>query len=275
MIGHRAIAGVSLLCGLVFCVFGVSSAAAEGTEAFACQKVGLSKGAFHDAHCDTEEAGGTYKHEPLPENPAAVVITNAETESETTKAAHATLKGVLGGIASEITCNAVTGTGTVENKAGTPKTVNGTGTAEYTQCTMPKPVTGEGKERCKIKEPIKFEATSTTKEKGAEMGVLFSPKEGKTFVSLSFENGPGGGCPVAGKSAPVTGTVEGTPGGTSEGHGATLVFTTAMTKGTKCETAEQKGLCLGGQAAEFSSTITTATTVTDQAEEAAVVLTTG
>jgi hypothetical protein len=89
------------------------------------------------------------------------------------------------------------------------------------------------------------------------MGALFSPKEGTTFVGLQFENGPAGGCPVAGKTVFITGSAEGTSSlGAEADHGATMVFTNAMTKGTKCGTAEQKGLCLGGQPAEYSATAT-------------------
>jgi hypothetical protein len=240
-----------------------------GTSAFACKNVGAGSGTFKDAHCDTGESGGSYKHEPLPESSAEVTATNKETKNNTTEAEHATLKGVLGGITSEITCKIVHGHGSLQNNTGPPATVTGEGTIAYSECTMPKPVNAEGKERCKIKEPIEFAGKSTTTENGKEMGVNFSPKTGTTFVGLTFEEGPGGKCPVAGKKINVTGSAEATVGGTPEGTGATLVFTTAMTKGTKCETAEQTGLCLGGQSAEFSSTITF-----KQPSEA-VVLTTG
>jgi hypothetical protein len=202
-------------------------------------------------------------------------LTNAETIEETKGASHVGWKGVLGGVASEITCTKVHGHGSLENKlAGEKHSVSGVATIDFTDCHMPKPVNAEGKERCKVKEPIKFEVSSTTTEKGTEMGVLFSPKEGKTFVKLAFENGPGGSCPVAGKEVPVTGSAEATSGGTPEGIGATLVFTTAMTKGAKCETAEQTGVCLGGQSAEFTGTITLRMlTTTEGAPENAITFT--
>jgi hypothetical protein len=271
MIGRRAIVGLSLLSALLFCAIAASSASAatSGTTAFTCVENPEGKGDFVDPHCTTPEPNkeGAYTHKAISKNPTFFTLSNNPSTITSTEANHATLKGVLGGIASEITCATVHGHGTLENKlSGEAHSVVGSGIVEYTNCTMPKPVTAEvpPKERCKVKEPIKFEATSTTKEKGAEMGVLFSPKEGKTFVKLAFENGPGGGCPVAGKEVAVTGSAEATPSGTSEGRGATLVFTKEMTKGTKCETAEQTGVCLGGQVAEFTSTIVFQMTATTE-----------
>jgi hypothetical protein len=97
--------------------------------------------------------------------------------------------------------------------------------------------------------------TAESTESGAEMGALIRPKAGNTFVGLTFEEGPGTKCPVAGKTVNVTGNAEATSsqGATAE-HGATAEFTKAMTKGTECEKAgKEKGLCLGGQSAEYQS----------------------
>jgi hypothetical protein len=259
MIRSKAIAAISVLCALLLCAIGASgaSAATSGTTAFTCAPNLESKGTFKDAHCKEAAAGnGQFTHKAISTNPTGFTFSGEEVG--TTEEAHATLKSTLGGVKSEITCTKTHGHGTLENKLeGEKHSVIGTGTIDFTECKMPKPVNAEGKERCRVAgETIKFEAKSTTTEKGAEMGALFSPKEGKTFLAINFENGPGGGCPVAGKSVNVTGTAEATVAGLPEGHGATAVFTNAMTKGAKCETAEQTGICLGGQSAEAAGTAT-------------------
>jgi hypothetical protein len=278
MTGRRAIAGLSLLCALAFCAIAAPSAfaATEGQTAFTCAPNTEGKGTFKDAHCDEAAAGnGKFTHKAISENSTGFTLTNAETEEATKKAAHATLKGILGGIASEITCKKVHGHGTLSNHlVGEEHFVEGEGTVDYTECTMPKPVNAEGKERCKVKEPIKFTAVSKTTKN--VMGTLFSPKEGNTFVQIAFENGPGGSCPVAGKEVPVTGSAEATPpGGAAGASSATAVFTKEMTKGANCGKPEQTGLCLGGQPAEFESTITFRMLMTTEgAPENAITLTT-
>jgi hypothetical protein len=281
MIGRRAIVGLSLLSALLFCAIGSSSASAatSGTTLFTCVENVNHEGDFEDAHCKNTVPKGTgaFTHKAISVNPTGFTASSDGPTIGTTEEAHATLKGVLGGVASEITCTKVHAHGTLENKlSGEAHSVVGKGTVHYTECKMPKPVTAEGKERCKVKEEtINFEANSLTKEKGAEMGVLFSPKEGKTFVTISFENGPGGGCPVAGKAVPVTGSAEGTPGGTPEGHGATMHFTFGMTKGKECEKETQTGVCLGGQPAEFSNVLTfSMLTTTEGSPENPIALTT-
>jgi hypothetical protein len=264
MIGPKAIACMALLCALLLSAFAASSASAatSGTTAFTCAPNSLSEGTFKDAHCDEPAPGiGKFTHKALSTNPTGFTLTNAETKNKTTEATPAVLKGTLGGVASEIVCKNVHGHGTLENSlSGEKHSVSGTGTVDYTECSMPKPVNAEGKERCKVGEPIKFEANSATTENGEEMGGLFTPKEaGKPFVGLTFSEGPGTKCPVAGKTVNVTGSAEATAGENGESKregGATLTWTEVMTKGAKCETAEQSGLCLGGQAAEFSSTVT-------------------
>jgi hypothetical protein len=281
MIGSKAIAAISLLCALLLCAFGASSASAatSGTTAFTCVENVNHEGDFEDAHCKNTVPKGTgaFTHKAISVNPTGFTASSEGPTIGTTEEAHATLKGVLGGIKTEITCTKMHGHGTLENKLeGEKHSVTGSGTVHFTECKMPVPKTEGGLERCKVKEEtIKFEMQGTTKEKGAEMGVLYSPKEGKTFVTIGFENGPGGGCPVAGKEVPVTGSAEGTLGGTPEGHGATNIFTNAMTKGKECEKETQTGICLGGQSAEISGTTTTKMlTTTEGSPENPITLTT-
>jgi hypothetical protein len=263
MIGRRAIVGLSLLCALAFCAFGASSASAatKGVTAFTCAPNVDTKGDFNDEHCDETVTAGTGKftHVSLPSNPTTVTVTNEKTQNKTSEPGHATLKGVLGGVKSEITCTEVHGHGSLENKlSGEQHSVVFSGKVIYKNCTMPLP-TNAGKDRCKVKEPIEFEVTGNSTENGAEMGVLFNPKTPPNFVGLTFEEGPGTKCPVAGKTVNATGNAEATSsqGATAE-HGATLEFTKAMTKGVECEkgAGKEKGVCLGGQSAEFSSTVT-------------------
>jgi hypothetical protein len=261
MIGSKAIVAISLLCALLFCAIGASgaSAATSGTTAFTCVSNPEVKGDFEDVHCKTPVVAGTGKftHKAISTNPTGFTVTNAEAEEATKKAAPAVLKGILGGIGAEIVCKKVHAHGTLENKLSLElHSVAGSGTVDYSECTMTKPLDPNGRERCVVEEPIKFEANGVTKEKGKEMGTLFTPKAGTIFVELEFTQGPGGPCPVAGKKVPVTGSAEATDQSGPEGSSATAEFTNAMTKGEKCETAEQKGICLGGQPAEFSNTIT-------------------
>lgn len=229
MNGRKAIVGLSLLCTLAFCAMAAPSASAAGTTAFTCVKV--EKGSFADAHCDKSQAGGSYEHQEIKVGEKTEFeLTNKEVKNETKESEPFLLIGPLGGVASEISCKTAKGGGTLENKEekGGMLAV-GEVSIELTECTMPKPVNGEGKERCKVKEPIVYKGKFSTVEKGSEMGVEFVPMDvGKPFVVLEFEEGPGGKCPVAGKSLAVEGSWEGTMGGAPEGKGATMHFSEAM-----------------------------------------------
>jgi hypothetical protein len=280
MIGSKAIAAISLLCALSFCAIAASSASAatSGTTAFTCVENTTHQGSFEDRHCETPSvpSTGQYTHKAISANPTGFTVSSEE--AGTTGLVHWVLQFILVGVKAELTCTKVHGHGTLENKLSNEKHSVSYSWNSYNliACKTPKPVTAGGLERCKVVgEELNFEATGTTTENGTAMGILVTPKEGKTFVGISFENGPGGGCPAAGKTVNLTGSAEGTPGGSAEGHGANLVFTNEMTKGAKCETGEQVGLCVGGQPAELANKITFRMLMTTEgAPEGPIALTT-
>lgn len=248
MIRRRPVAGLLLLCALLFSAFAAQSASATpGTTAFTCSSGAAIKD-FSDAHCDSGTSEGSFGHiEVGPEQEVEIEITNAKTKNETKESTPAILKGTVFGVPGEITCTTVAGTGKSENVViGEVEQNEGTNLAiKYTACTVNKPT------NCKVKEPIEVTGSSITVENlGAsktEMGVEFKPKE-KTLSEITFE---GASCVIKGQTFKVEGSLvaTGSRGDTeaTTSSGGTLGFTNAMTKET---------LKLGGSAAEFSSTFT-------------------
>ncbi len=271
MNGRRAVIGLSLLCALLFSAFAAQSASATvGTTAFTCVEGGGEKD-FADAHCDEPKAGGGFGHVAIGESTTSIELTNAKTANKTTEAKHAIFKSTSGGIALEITCATVQGTGSMKNIAKGPDggmAVEGgeSGTITLSNCKMPKPVNAGKEELCKVKEPITATGSSITRVlQGPEkntMGVEFKPtvKEEKAqpFTELSFENVPGKACFLSGKVVPVTGTMMATgargPDTKVNSSGATVLLTTAMTKET---------LKFGAAAAELEGTVTVSMTNAD------------
>ncbi len=268
MNGRRAVIGLSLLCALLFSAFAVQSASATvGTTAFTCVK---DKGDedFADAHCDegVGAGNGDYGHVAIGESETTVELSNTKTANKTTEAKHALFKSTSGGIALEITCATATGDGKLKNIAAGPDggmAVEGKagGTLTFSGCKMPKPLNGAKEELCKLKEPVITTGSSMTRVlQGPEkntMGVEFTPEKASPFAELTFENVPGKACFLNGKTIQVTGTAmaTGVGPGVSPGYsGATLQFTTAMTKET---------LKFGAAAAEFEASITVSMTNAD------------
>ncbi len=269
MNGRRAVIGLSLLCALLFSPFAAQSAQATvGTTAFTCVEGGNKD--FADAHCDEGVTPGTGKfgHAELPESGKATTTvegTNAKTANKTTEAKHALFKSTSGGIALEFTCATVQAEGSIKNLAVGPDggmAVESNGTTTFSNCKMPKPVNGAKEELCKVAEPIKTSGSSVTRVlQGPEkntMGFETQPTKGSPFTELTFENVPGKACFLNGKVIQVTGTAMGTgargPDSKVNSSGATVLFTTAMTKET---------LKFGAAAAEIEATITGSMTNAD------------
>jgi hypothetical protein len=251
MIGRRTAVGLSLLCALAVCAFvaqSASAAAAKNTTAVTCVKGGGSKD-FSDAHCDKFVGAekGEFGHVAIT-GTVAISVTNEKTASETKAAAPTILKGSIFGIKSEITCQTVTGEGSLTNEEPESKVhqVKGSVKAKFTNCSVQKPA------GCKVKEPISVnskvkgvEGIGTT---GKQMGLEFEPESGKVFSEVTLE-----GCIGAGTfKTEGTAIGTGTPSPEEKFSGATNVFTNAMTKET---------LKLAGAAAEVSSTTTVTGTV--------------
>jgi triacylglycerol lipase len=248
MTGRRTVVGLSLLCALLLSAIAAPSASAtNGTTAFTCSS-GAGIKDFSDAHCDKAVSEGSFGHiEVEPGLGVEIEITNAKTKGETKESTPAIFKGTIAGVAGEITCTTVSGSGKATNKEVSEVMQNeGTGLViKYTGCTMNKPA------GCKVKEPIEETASSITVENlGAsktEMGVEYKPKE-KTFGQITLE---GAECLLKGKTFSLEGTMiaTGSRGDTeaTTSSGGTFVFTNAMTKET---------LKVAGNAAEFSATYT-------------------
>jgi hypothetical protein len=214
MIGRKATVGLALLCALLFSALAVQGASAAGTTAYTCVKVPV--GEFGDPHCDNGPSG-EYEHELIPvEKTTEVTSHNQKTKNETKESTTAVLHAIKAGAQVTITCKKVHGTGSLTNtEEAKVMHAGGTVTVTYSECEVSNP------KKCTVKQPIVAEAKSKTWEKGKEMGVEFSPKEaGKPFVNITLE---GAECGPKG-TFEVLGSVIGTPGGTSEGKGATLYF---------------------------------------------------
>lgn len=252
MIGRRAVLGLSLLSALLFCAFAAQSASAqkaENTTAFTCVEGGGAKD-FSDAHCDKKVGAGEGKfgHVAIANDTTTEIeITNEKMGAATNEKTSQLLKATAFGVKTEITCDTVTGTGTihnVESGVGSKKhTVTGTGTVKYSGCKVLKPA------KCSVG-PIEikngtFQGVEKTGPEKNTMGVEFTPEAGKPFTTIPFE---GAECALKGKSISVEGTAIGTAnpsvGDTAKHSGATVTFTEAMTKETLkvgLNAAEHKG----------------------------------
>jgi hypothetical protein len=243
MTGRKALVGLSLLCALVFSAFAASSASALGTTAVTCAPV-LTGAEFEDEHCNTGKIGGKgFIHEEIaPNTVTKITVTNEKTAAETTTHTPAVLHGVLSTIPVTITCTKVHGTGTLTNNPGPPMTATGTVEVEYSEC---KTVIEGIKTSCKVKEPIKASANTTTVVEGTEMYQKATGSgAGEQFVALSFENNGAEVCPKGITSLnpyKVTGAAIGTP------KGATIHFE---------EKEPHTTLKLGGNPAEITGTLT-------------------
>lgn len=228
MIRHRAVVGLSLLCALLFCAYAASSASASGTTAVTCVKSETGKGDFADAHCGQPKKGeGQFAHTAIPlSTPTNISLTNANTTSETKGAQPFIFTGSIGLTKIEFSCSKAGGTGTLTNEepeAGVMK-VTGDAKIEASECTVVKPA------KCTVKEPFAWDTHFKGYEGGTEMGIEFTPKNGKNFGSWELQ---GSECTLKGQSFAIEGSFKGTVGGTTEGQGATIGFTAASTTGLK------------------------------------------
>lgn len=248
MIGRGTTVGLSLLCALFFSAIVVQSASAAkavNTTAVTCAKTFSGGQGFSDPHCDkTVFSGAEYEHKAIP----ADTTTEIETDNTLTGGATdpAVLAGKSFGVATEITCNKVSGTGTLHNTESEGKfhTVTTTLTTKYTECSVQKPL------KCDVKEPIEFTANVEGFEEGENMGINFKPAVGETFVAISYINNGAESCVLNGKAINLTGSAVATSAGTAPNakhSGATSDFDHAKLTG-------RKTLLFGGVAAGLENT---------------------
>lgn len=249
MIGRRAIAGLALLCALVFSAFASQSAFAEipETTAFECSPSAVTKD-FSDAHCDSTAAPpSNFGHKPLV-GATEFSTTNEKTKTSTTASTSATLTGEVALTKTEITCTKVTGTGSLTNEepAAGQMRAKGTATTEFSGCTVAKPA------KCIVKEPIVATSKAVTVTNlGAgknEMGLELSPAAGTIFATIEYLNKGAEACGLNKQKFNVEGTAIATsPLGSGEAtkeSGATAIF------------GPDNKLTLGGKAANFTATVT-------------------
>lgn len=195
----RSILGALLLSALAVCVFGAASASAMTLHE--CKEVGAKGTGIHysDAKCSVESAEGKFETEPLPAN------TNIEVENtltpttagnsvtpKETAGTHIVLHTILGGVEVQITCKGASSPGAVvKDNAGPPMSVTGTGKAKYTECEI---VGGEkAAANCQVPATLETVELSMTTE---GMNLVFKPKEGTAFITISFTSKAGKTCPA-------------------------------------------------------------------------------
>jgi hypothetical protein len=200
MIRRKSAVALAVMCALAISAVAVASASA--TSAFTCAK---GAGTFRGPHClSTGSAAAEYGHESFTGS-TSFTVTNANTASETTAAAISVLGGSISGVATELQCTTMSGTGTLENTGTVAK---GTGVIAYTGCTVLKP-SGKG---CKVKGEA-INTNSLAAETNGAANLKYKPASGETFAAIVIE-----GCTVTAlnNTFPVTGSLEGTvTGGTT------------------------------------------------------------
>jgi hypothetical protein len=248
IMGHRAVAGLALLCALLFSAVMASSASAvKGTTAFTCLSNVEKVAGFEDEHCTkTQASPAKFKHVAIAENTTVKThVTNERTNATTTGPTTLTLtaeKQPLVG-ETEIQCKKLQGHGDLtndKNEATKEHTIHGTsGTLLYSECSFTKP------SFCKVKggQILAEKVTATSAAQGDAL--LFKPEEGTTFVTIEAE---GFGCP---SKLPVEGEV------LAKENGATIEFTEAEITGTKKLTVNGQPAGLGGKATVRSAETTT------------------
>lgn len=206
MRGRRVAVGVGIVACALIALGAQSAGAVTGTTAFTCKKKAVEGGAgFADAHC-REEVGSAakYEHVAIPANTTTdLVVTNANTASETTAAQPVVLKTTLAGVVVELTASKVENVGEFENEiAGNGEHfVHGTGTTVYTGVVVHKPAN----KGCKVKGGTLTTLTLTGTSAGQGMAGELSPtNEEKRFLELTIE-----GCSieVLNQTLPINGSV--------------------------------------------------------------------
>lgn len=245
-----------LLCALAFCAVEAPSASAAQT-AWSCES-GTGSTGYVDAHCvnETKVAGQVkFIHKSITAGTETkIIFNNQETTNNTQQANPAMLSTSVAGVALEIICFEVSGSGGIKNVAG--GTITGNAVFEYQECVMPKP-RNEGKTLCKVKTPIKFaETTFKNYEELELMGLEFTPG-GKFFAEITLVEGEGA-CPMKGTyklEGKLRSKYSGATGGSS-----TWLFETLSGQ-----------LTFGGNAATFCNSVT----VKMEGASTGVALTTG
>lgn len=243
MIERKALGGLALLCALALCAVAAPNASAGfGLTAYTCVANGGAND-FSDPHCANHVTPGTgsYGH-VLIETwfPTRVEGSNATTKGE--GAEPAVINSVIAGVATEIKCASVTGTGEGENQEVSAAvhfwymfTLK-----LFSSCTVEKPA-GKG---CTVKGG-QFETNELKGETFGEappeaMGLKIKPASGTVLAPITIE-----GCSVGAlnKTLNLEGSMK-----------AELVGATVNT--TRTATESEGTLTLAGQKAGLTSKTT-------------------
>jgi hypothetical protein len=231
MNGRKAAIGLAVLCALIVSAFAASSASAD--TAYKCQEQVSSAFQWKDEHCLNESTGGNtgkFAHVVIVKNTATPITgSNSKTEEGTTASSTAKLKGVAGGVETEIQCTTVGGSGSMENKEeGATMWAQGTGEINYSGCSVTKPA-GKG---CVVNSGKVNTKTLAASTKGLTKQLKFEPASGTEFASITIES-----CSVSGlnKTFPVTGSLIADTSGatTSSTHAAITAQNTLKFAGQK------------------------------------------
>lgn len=206
MIGRKSVIGLAVLCALVFSAIAATSAFAAPGRAYTCTESAAVK-EFTDAHCTTKGSPATRGHTLITEANTKITLTNEKTLEGTTASSTAKLKGKLAGVATEVQCTKVHGTGTMTNEA---TFVTGGGEIVYTGCSVTLPA---GR-NCKVTgETVKTKPlVGTTSGLPNNNELKFEMGAGETkFAEVPIENCTNNSPPTA--NYPVTGSLIATTSG--------------------------------------------------------------
>ena len=247
MNGRKAIVGLCMACALLVSAVGAQSAAAAqtGTTAFTCSESATTK-SWSNAHCNGSVATKTWGHVKIEPNVQTELVGGPGTSKPVQR-----LKATINGIATELTTESLTASGTMENKAsGEEMWSEGSYTVTMTAVTVTKPAgascvvsTDNGGKAGEAGVLHSAELTATTKGQGDS--VKLTPKSGSLFATYIM-SGCKGTAALEGLNGTYTvnGSILGQP------NGGETVFTHATT--TEPETLLINGSIKAG--ADGSST---------------------
>ena len=216
MNGRKAIVGLCMACALLVSAFAAqgAAAAASGTTAFTCSTQAVTK-SWSNAHCNGTVTTKTFGHVKI--NPGTP--TELSGASGTSKPVQK-LKATINGIATELTTETITGTGTMENKvSGEEMWAEGSGTITYTGVTVAKPagascVVSTDNAGAPGEAGVIHTSALTATTKGQGDNLKFTPTTGTVFATFIL-SGCKGSAALEGLNGTYTvnGSVLGQPNG--------------------------------------------------------------
>ncbi|MGD9736137.1 MAG: hypothetical protein AB7V58_11105 [Solirubrobacterales bacterium] len=181
MTGWKSAVGIAALCALALSAFAANASAEQN--AFYCADNAGSED-FSDSHCVTwvGSGNGSKGHEEFePYTEYSVTATNAATASGTEVAAVSKLLGALSGVATEVQCTGLSGSGELINFLTSVETA---GVISYSGCTVTKP-SGKG---CVVKGgAVTTNTLRATNFLQAANTLKFEPSELSALATVTIE----------------------------------------------------------------------------------------